>query len=113
MPLALGAEICYCAKYLGFFVGPCARGQAWDAPCRKLPKRARHIKTLRLSLTEAVLALCVFAFSVIRFTLQLVPLSLVLIWHFGLALDICTYLFASVFSWGQCALFPQADGGAR
>ena len=89
MPLALGAEVCYCAMYLGFLVGPCAGGQAWDAPCRKLLKRAWHIKTLGLSLTEAVLAFCVVAFSVIRFSLQIVPLSPVLIWHFGLALDIC------------------------
>ena len=90
MPLALGAEICYCAKYLGFLVGPCAKDQAWDAPCRKLLERARHIKTLGLSLTEAALAFCVFAFSVIRFSFQLVPHSLVLISHFGLGLDICT-----------------------
>ena len=90
MPLALGAEICYCAKYLGFLVGPEAKGRAWDAPCRKLLKRARYIRTLGLSLNEAILAFCVFAFSVIRYTLQLVPLSPVLIWNFGLALDICT-----------------------
>ena len=77
-------------RYLGFLVGPCAKDHAWEAPCRKLLERARHIKSLGLSLNEAVLAFCVFAFSVIRFSLQLVPLSPVLIWNFGLALDICT-----------------------
>ena len=46
VPLALGAEICYCARYLGFLVGPCAREHDWEAPCRKLLERARHIKTL-------------------------------------------------------------------
>ena len=90
MPQALGAEVCYFARYLGFLVGPCARDHAWEAPCGKLLERARHIKTLGLSLNETVLAFCVFAFSVIRFSLQLVPLSPVLIWNFGLALDICT-----------------------
>ena len=69
VPLALGAEICYYARYIGFLVGPCAKEHAWEAPCRKLLERARHIKTLGLSLNEAVLALCVFAFSVIRFFL--------------------------------------------
>ena len=90
VPLALGAEICYFARYLGFLVGPTASEHAWKAPCRKLLERARHIRTLGLSLNEAVLAFCVFAFPVIRFTLQLVPISPVLIWIFGLALDICT-----------------------
>ena len=46
VPLALGAEICYFARCLGFLVGPCAKGHAWEAPCRKLLERARHIKTL-------------------------------------------------------------------
>ena len=78
------------ARYLGFLVGPCAKEHAWEAPCRKLLERAKHIKTLGLSLNEAVLAFRVFAFSVIRFSLQLVPISPVLIWNFGLALDICT-----------------------
>ena len=50
----------------------------------------KRIKILGLSPIEAVLAFCVFAFSVIRFSLQLVPLSFVLLWHFGLALDICS-----------------------
>ena len=112
MPQALGAEVCYFARYLGFLVGPCARDHAWEAPCGKLLERARHIKTLGLSLNETVLAFCVFAFSVIRFSLQLVPLSPVLIWNFGLALDICapspryslgvTYVVCSVPSvgWG-------------
>ena len=90
VPLALGAEICYFARYLGFLVGPCARAHAWEAPCRKLLERARHIQTLGLSLNGAILAFGVFAFSVIRFSLQFVPISLVLIWNFGLALDICT-----------------------
>ena len=90
VPQALGAEICYVARYLGFLVGPCAKDHAWEAPCRKLLERARHIKTLGLSLNEAVLAVCVFAFSVIRFSLQLVPVSPVLVCNFGLALDICT-----------------------
>ena len=90
VPKAHGAEICYYARYLGFLVGSCAKGHAWEAPCRKLLERARHIKTLGLSLNEAVLAFCVFAFSVIRFSLQLVPISPALIWDFGLALDICT-----------------------
>ena len=90
VPQALGAEICYFAKYFGFLAGPCAKDHAWDAPCRKLPERARHVKTLGLYLNEAVLAFCVFAFSVIRFSLQLVPLSPALFSHFGLALDICT-----------------------
>ena len=49
-----------------------------------------RIKTLGLSLNEAALAFCVFAFSVIRYSLQLVPISPALIWNFGLALDICT-----------------------
>ena len=75
VPLALGAEICYFARYLGFLVGPTASEHAWKAPCRKMLERARHIRTLGLSLNEAVLAFCVFAFSVIRFTLQLVPIS--------------------------------------
>ena len=44
VPLALGAEICYYARYLGFLVGPRAREHAWEAPCRKLLERARHIK---------------------------------------------------------------------
>ena len=48
------------------------------------------LKTLGLSLNEAVLAFCIFAFSVIRFSLQLVPLSPVLVWNVGVALDICT-----------------------
>ena len=90
VPQALGAEICYFVRYLGFLVGPCAKDHAWEAPCRKLLERARHIKTLGLSLNEAVLAFCVFAFSVIRFSLRLVPVSPVLVWNFGLALDICT-----------------------
>ena len=90
VPLALGAEICYFARYLGFLVGPTASEHAWEAPCRKMLERARRIRTLGLSLNGAVLAFCVFAFSVIRFTLQLVPISPVLIWNFGLALDICT-----------------------
>ena len=75
MPLALGAEICYYARYLGFLVGPTASEHAWKAPCRKMLERARHIRTLGLSLNETVLAFCVFAFSVICFTLQLVPIS--------------------------------------
>ena len=90
VPLALGAGICYFVRYLGFLVGPCAKGHAWEAPCRELPERARHIQTLGPSLNGAVLAFCVFAFSVIRFSLQLVPISPVLVWNFGLALGICT-----------------------
>ena len=90
VPLALGAEVCHYAGYLGFLVGPCAKEHAWDAPCRKLLERARHIKTLGLSLHEAVLAFCVFAFSIIRFSLQLIPISPDLVWNFVLALDICT-----------------------
>ena len=90
VPLALGAGICYYARYLGFLVGPCAKEHAWEAPCRELLERARHIKTFGLSLNEAVLAFCVFAFSVIRFSLLLVPISPDLIWNFGLALDMCT-----------------------
>ena len=34
VPQALGAEICFFARYLGFLVGPCAKDQAWEAPCR-------------------------------------------------------------------------------
>ena len=56
MPLALGAEVCYYARYIGFLVGPCAKKHAWEAPCRKLLERARHIKILGPSLNEAVLA---------------------------------------------------------
>ena len=90
VPQVLGAEICYFARYLGFLVGPCAKNHAWEAPCRKLLERARRIKTLGLSLNEAVLVFCVLVFSVIRFSLQLVPAFPVLVWNFGLALDICT-----------------------
>ena len=103
MPLALGAEICYYARYLGFLVGPCVKEHAWEAPCRKLLERARHIKTLGLSFNGAILAFCVFAFSVIRFSLRLVPISLALIWNFGLALDICTSF--PRFSLGVSVLF--------
>ena len=89
-PLALRIVICKFAKYLGFIVGPGAGEHEWTAPCSKLLCRARHVKTLGLSLVESIAAFCVFAFSVVRYSLQLLGCSPVLEWHFGLALDITT-----------------------
>ena len=76
------------AKYLGFMVGSEACGHAWRGPSGKLLKRARHVRSLGLSMTEARLAFKVFAVSVIRYTLQFVAPSLGLVRDFRLALDI-------------------------
>ena len=63
---------------------------AWERPCRRNLARARHVRSLGLSLVEVVVAFNVFVVSILRFHLQLVPLSSEVVSEFGLAIDVAT-----------------------
>jgi len=90
VPSAAAVKVCRYARYLGFVVGPDARDHVWKAPCGKMMKRARHVKSLGLSLREAAVAYQVFVFSVVRYVLQLVLPTPILNWNYNLSLDVST-----------------------
>ena len=90
VPLASGILIQSSGKYLGYLVGPSAATKVWDKPSSKFLRRVRHVRGLGLSLFETSIAFGVFAFSVLRFTLQLVSVSTALTSMYGIALDIVT-----------------------
>ena len=90
LPIASAVIVCRAARYLGFIVGPDAFELIWKLVCAKMLKRARHVRSLGLSLAETCVAFNVFVFSVARFVLQLVLPSSLLFWTYGLAIDIAT-----------------------
>ena len=90
VPFASAAKIKRAARYLGFMSGPDALAEAWKRPCRRSLARARHVRSLGLSLVETVVAFNVFVLSILRFHLQLVPLGSEVTNEFGLAIDVAT-----------------------
>ena len=70
-----------------FMSGPDALSDAWKRPCRRSLARARHVRSLGLSLVEVVVAFNVFVASILRFHFQLVPLCSEVINDVGLAID--------------------------
>ena len=90
VPRASGILIQSSGKYLGYLVGPSAATKVWDKPSSKFFRRVRHVRGLGLSLLETSIAFGIFAFSVLRFTLQLVSVSTTLTSMYGIALDIVT-----------------------
>ena len=89
-PRASGILIQSSGKYLGYIVGPQSVTKVWDKPSSKFLRRVRHVRGLGLSLFETAVAFGIFAFSVLRFTLQLVSVSATLTNMYGIALDIVT-----------------------
>ena len=70
--------------------GPDALEEAWERPCRRSLARARHVRSLGLSLVEGTVAFNVFVLSILRFHLQLVPLGSEVVNELGLAIDVAT-----------------------
>ena len=50
VPVATAAKISEFARYLGFITGPLAHMQAWGRPYKRILERARHVRSLGLSL---------------------------------------------------------------
>ena len=90
VPRASGILIQSSGKYLGYSVGPSAATKVWDKPSSKFFRRVRHVRGLGLSLFETSIAFGTFAFSVLRFTLQLMSVSTTHTSMYGIALDIVT-----------------------
>ena len=90
VPFASAAKIKRAARYLGFMSGPDALDLAWQGPCKCSLARARHVRSLGLSLVEVVVAFNVFVVSILRFHLQLVPPCSEVVNEFGLAIDVAT-----------------------
>ena len=90
VPRAYGILIQSSGKYLGYLVGPSAATEVWDKPSSKFLRRVRHVRGLGLSLFETPIAFGIFAFPVLRFTLQLASVSTTLTSMYGIALDIVT-----------------------
>ena len=90
VPFASAAKIKRAARYLGFMSGPDALSDAWKRPCRRSLARARHVRSLRLSLVEVAVVFNVFVVSSLRFHFQLVPLCSEVVNDFGLAMDVAT-----------------------
>ena len=90
VPFASAGKIKRAARYLGFKSGPDALDAAWKRPCRRSLARARHVRSLGLSLVEVVVACNVFVVSILRFHFQLVPLCSAVVNGFGLAIDVAT-----------------------
>ena len=88
VPRASGILIHSSGKYLGYLVGPSAATKVWDKPSGKFLRRVRHVRGLGLSLFETSIAFGIFAFSVLRFALQLMSVSAILTCMYGIALDI-------------------------
>ena len=88
VPRASGILIQSSGKYLGYLVGPSAATKVWDKPSSKFLRRVRHVRGLGLSSFGTSIG--VFAFSVLRFTLQLVSVSTTPTSMYGIALDIVT-----------------------
>ena len=61
-------------KYLGFMIGPGARGASWTKPLDKFVKRARQWATLHLGLFYNITIFRPFVSSVLAFIMQLEPL---------------------------------------
>ena len=90
VPFASAAMVKRAARYLGFASGPGALDLAWGRPCRRGLARARHVRSLGLSLVEVVVAFNVFVVSTLGFHFQLAPLCSEVVNEFGLAIDVAT-----------------------
>ena len=82
--------------------GPDALGVAWKRPCRCSLARARHVRSLGLSLVEVVVDFNVFVVSILRFHFQLVPLCPEVVNELSLAIDVATA--TPWFSFGSAVL---------
>ena len=89
-PVATTAKISEFARYLGFITGPLAHLQSWGRPYKRVLERARHVRSLGLSLFECVLAFNVFVVSLLSFHFQLAPVCDFILGGFRLALDVAT-----------------------
>ena len=108
VPVAATAKICEAARYLGFLTGPCAHEHSWVRPCKRLLERARHVRSLGLSLFETVLAFNVFAVSWLPFHFP-VGSHQRFCWGFSFGLGYCHW-HSEAFLGCKCALPPQAPG---
>ena len=62
-------------KVLGVFLGPGGYKKSWSAPLQKYINRVRHVRSLRLGLTQCIYAYNSLAFSVLTFVMQLCYIS--------------------------------------
>ena len=92
VPFASAAKIKRAARYLGFMSGPGALDLAWKRPCRRSRARARHVRSLGLSLVGVVVAFDVFV-NILGFHFQLVPLCSEVVNEFW-SCDRCCYRYS-------------------